>query len=93
MVLQKALKELDNSVDPNTFNELRADSIARTAKILCNDPNCKRIKIVKKGQDRVTFEFADKEAFDCVIESIEKQLNYMPPVRRTEIDEKLRIRT
>jgi hypothetical protein len=87
--MQKALKELDYSVDPNTFNEW-ADRIARTAKILCNDPNCKRIKIVKKGQDRVTFEFADKEAFDCVIESIEKQLNYMPPVQQ-EIYKKLKL--
>jgi len=46
--IQKGLKDLEHSVDPNTFNEW-ADRIARSAKLLCNDPNCKRIKIVKKG--------------------------------------------
>jgi hypothetical protein len=87
--IQKGLKDLEHSVDPNTFNEW-ADRIARSAKLLCDDPNCKRIKIVKKGEGRVTFEFADKGAFGCVIKSIEKQLNYMPPVQQ-EIFKKLKL--
>jgi hypothetical protein len=79
--IQKALKDLEHSVDPNTFNEW-ADRIARTAKQLCNDPNCERIKIVKAGQGRVTFEFADKDAIDCGIKSIKNHLNSMPNIQQ-----------
>ncbi len=79
--IQKTIKDLEQSVDPNTFNEW-ADRIARTAKQLCNDPDCKRIKIVKAGQGKVNFWFADKEAVDCVNKSIERHLNSMPIVQK-----------
>jgi hypothetical protein len=79
--IQKRLKGIEESLDPNTFNEW-ANRIAITAKQLCNDPDCKRIKIINTGQGRVTYQFTDKEAVDCVIKSIESHLNSMPDAQR-----------
>lgn len=69
--IQKMLKDLEESED--TFNEL-ANRIANTAKQICNDPDCKRIKIIETDQGRINFEFADKEAIDCAIQSIQRHL-------------------
>ena len=44
--IQKMLKDLEESEDPTTFNEW-ANRIANTAKQICNDPDCKRIKIIE----------------------------------------------
>ncbi|MGA7370593.1 MAG: hypothetical protein WBX01_15805 [Nitrososphaeraceae archaeon] len=52
--------------------------IANTAKQICNDLDCKRIKIIETDQGRINFEFADKEAIDCVLQSIQKHLPAMP---------------
>jgi hypothetical protein len=87
--IQNQIKDLQQSVDPNTFNEW-ANRIAITAKQLCNDPNCERIKIVKAGQGKVSFQIVDKEAIDCVIKSIERHLSSMPDLQR-EIFKKLRV--
>ena len=75
--IQKMLKDLEESEDPFTFNEW-ANRIANTAKQICNDPDCKRIKIIETDQGRINFEFTDKEAIDCVIQSIERHLTAMP---------------
>jgi hypothetical protein len=75
--IQKMLKDLEESEDPFIFNEW-ANRIATTAKQICNDPDCKRIKIIETDQGRINFEFADKEAINCVIQSIQKHLEAMP---------------
>lgn len=75
--IQKMLKDLEESEDTITFNEL-ANRIANTAKQICNDPDCKRIRITETDQGRINFEFADKEAIDCVIQSIQRHLTAMP---------------
>jgi hypothetical protein len=74
--IQKMLKDLEKSEDPFTFNEW-ANRIANTAKQICNDPDCKRIRIIETDQGRINFEFADKEAIDCVIQSIQRHLTAM----------------
>ncbi|HEY7227963.1 MAG TPA: hypothetical protein VH481_07545 [Nitrososphaeraceae archaeon] len=74
---QKHLRDLASSADPNTFNEW-AKRIGRTAKEICNDPDCKRIKLIKSEYGKVKFQFADKEAVDCVIQAIKTYLNSMP---------------
>ena len=40
--IQKHLRDLAGSADPNTFNEW-ANRVGTTAKEICNDPDCKRI--------------------------------------------------
>jgi len=63
---KKMLKDLDGSEDPTIFNEW-ANRVAHTAKQICSDPDCKRIKIIETDQGRLNFEIADKEAIDCGI--------------------------
>jgi hypothetical protein len=75
--IQEMLKDLEESEDPFTFNEW-ANRIGNAAKQICNDPDCKRIKIIERDQGRINFEFADKEAIDCVIQSIQRHLTAMP---------------
>jgi hypothetical protein len=65
-------------------------TITRTAKQLCNEPDCKRIKLIKTGQAKSSYHFTDKEAIDCVIKSIDSHLNSMPAMQQ-KIFEKLRI--
>ena len=75
--IQKHLRDLASSADPNTFNEW-ANCVGRTAKEICKDTDCKRIKLIKNGYGKVKFQFADKEAVDCVIQAIKTHLNSMP---------------
>jgi hypothetical protein len=75
--IQEMLKDLEESEDPFTFNKW-ANRIANTAKQICSDPDCKRIKIIETDQGRINFEFADKEAIDCAIQSIQRHLTAMP---------------
>jgi len=79
--IQKHLRDLASSADPNTFNEW-ADRIGRTAKEICNDPDCKRIKLIKDEYGKIKFQFADKEAVDCVIQAIKTHLNSMPKTQQ-----------
>ena len=74
---QKNLRDLASISDPNKFNEW-ANRVARTAKEICNDPDCKRIKLIKNEYGKVKFQFADREAVDCVIQAIKTHLNSMP---------------
>jgi hypothetical protein len=73
--IQKNAQDLEEFEDP--FNEW-ANRIANTAKQICNDPDCKRIKIIETDQGRINFEFTDKEAINCVIQSIQRYLTAMP---------------
>ena len=82
------LKGLDGSEDPTIFNEW-ANRIAHTAKQICNDSDCNRIKIIETDQGRLNFEIADKDAIDCVIQSIQRHLTIMPGTQQ-EIFNKLK---
>jgi len=79
--VQNYLNELASSADPNSFNEW-ANRVRGTAKGICNDPECKRIKLIKNGYGKVKFQFADKEAVDRVIQAINTHLNSMPTVQQ-----------
>jgi hypothetical protein len=81
--IQKMIKDIGKSIDPNTFTDW-TDRVGRTAKQICNDPDCKRIKINKIAPGKVNFEFADKEAIDCVNQSIQSHLHSMPPIIQEE---------
>lgn len=75
--IQRNLEDLPSISDPSTFNEW-ANRVARSAKEICNDPECKRIKLIKNEYGKVKFQFADREAVDCVIQAIKTHLNSMP---------------
>jgi hypothetical protein len=77
--INKLAKEFEHS--PEDFNEW-ANRVTRTAKQLCNDSECKRIKLVRVGHGEVDYEFKDREAIDCVIQSIRSHLNSMPFVQQ-----------
>ncbi len=79
--IQKHLRDLASTADPNTFNKW-ANRIGRTAKEICNDPGCKRIKLIKDEYGKLKFQFADKEAVDCVIQAIKTHLNSMPKTQQ-----------
>jgi hypothetical protein len=74
---QKHLRDLTRGADPSTFNEW-AIRVERTAKEICNDSGCNRIKLIKNEYGKVKFQFADNEAVDCVIQAIKTHLNSMP---------------
>ncbi|HEY6950059.1 MAG TPA: hypothetical protein VI146_05565 [Nitrososphaeraceae archaeon] len=79
--IQKHMRDLASSADPNTFNAW-ANRIGRTAKEICNDPDCKRIKLIKDEYGKIKFQFADKEAVDCVIQAIKTHLDSMPKTQQ-----------
>jgi len=76
---QDMINDLGRGLDPNVFANW-ADTITRTAKLICNDPECKRIKLKHTQRLGIEFEFADKEAIDCVISAIRQHMNSIPIV-------------
>lgn len=78
--LDKVTKTLDGmvkDVEPERFAEW-ADKIEKAAKVMCNDPDCKRITFkVKKGTTKISISVKDKEALECVRKSIKKHLSSM----------------
>jgi hypothetical protein len=79
--IQKQLREIQRNVDPTAFNEW-ANHIARSAKVICNDPDCKRIRLTKDKEGNSIFEFSDTAAIDCVIQSIKNHMHEMPLVQK-----------
>lgn len=75
--LQKTLKDLAIGTDPTVFAQW-GEKIQISAKNLCNDHESERIKFEHTQELGFRFEFADKEAIDCVIMAIKQQLNSMP---------------
>jgi len=81
--LNESVKLIDDIVKgiSNDVNSM-IEKIIKTAKEICNDPDCKRIK--RKGSTAegreilVNLEFADKGAIDCMIQAIKKYLDTMP---------------
>ena len=69
-----------HNADPNTFNEW-ANQIGKSAKEICNGPECKRIRLSKEDNGTVRFEFADSGVVDCVIQAIKNQLGSKPTIQ------------
>lgn len=79
--IQKHLREIQRNADPNVFNEW-ANRVAKGAKVVCDDPECKRIRLTKDEQGNMMFEFSDTGAIECVIQSIKDQIHLMPVVQK-----------
>ncbi len=79
--IQKFLGDYQKGLEPQTFDEW-ANRVTQTAKEICNDPDCKRIRRLQQqdtGNLRLNVEFADKEAIDCMLRAIDKLQKSMPP--------------
>lgn len=81
--IQKFLDDYKQGLERQTFDEW-ANRVTQTAKELCSDPDCKRIKLQQKQQQdtgnlSLNFEFADKEAIDCMLKAIDQLQESMPP--------------
>lgn len=81
--IQRFLDDYKKGLESQTFDEW-ANRVTQTAKELCNDPDCKRIKLQQKQQQdtenlSLNVEFADKEAIDCMLKAIDQYQESMPP--------------
>ena len=74
---QDMTKGIAHEFEPNVFADW-ANAIERTAKEICHDPECKRIKFKHTQKLGFEFTFADKEAVDCVIKAINQRKDSMP---------------
>ena len=71
--LKETINNFENLQRGFTSNVLLdwTETIAQTAKEICNDPDCKRIKFIYTEGSGFEFEIADKEAVDCIIKAIQ----------------------
>ena len=63
------LENLKHGLDPDVVLDW-AETIEKTAKKICNDPHCKRIKFKYTEENGFEFVVSDKEAADCIIRAI-----------------------
>ena len=68
--LQNRLTDLERVTAPNVLLDW-AETIEQTAKEICNDPDCNRIKFKYTEESGFEFEISDKEAADCIIKAIQ----------------------
>lgn len=75
--IEKTLDDMVKDLEPGGFAKW-ATIIEKTAKEICKDLDCKRIKFKpKNGTTTISMEFADKEAIDCLKKAIERHKNSM----------------
>lgn len=88
----KSLDNLKNQINPDIQFEW-AVKITQVAKEMCNDPDCKRIKLErsKNSQNGLNFQwvFSDNDSIDCVIKAIKNNANNMPPIIRTIFEDRI----
>jgi len=72
--LQNPLNDLQDGISPNVLLDW-AKTIEQTAKEICNDPDCKRMKFKYEQESGFVFEVSDKEAVDCIIKAIQEYEN------------------
>ena len=61
-------------MSPNVILEW-VETIEKTAREICNDPDCKRIQLKYNQESGIAFEVLDKEAVDCIIKAIKEYDN------------------
>lgn len=75
--MKKMMDDMINDLEPESFAKW-AKRIEKTAKEICNDPDCKRLSFKpEKGKETISISVKDKEAIDCIKKSIEQHLNSM----------------
>lgn len=74
----KFVKDFEKGLQPEGFDEW-ANRVSRTAKELCNDPDCKRIRLRPDATKKaLEVDCEDREAVDCVLQSIARHQKSMP---------------
>lgn len=74
----KAIDDIQYGLDPNIFNEWTL-LVEKTAKEICNDPDCKRIRLYTSNSGFI-YKFSDKEGIDCLLSAIKQHIESMPTV-------------
>ena len=75
--IKKSLDQMIQDLEPEGFAEW-ATKIEKTAKEICKDPDCKRIKFKpKKGKTSISMSFADEEALECLKKAIAQHKSSM----------------
>lgn len=88
--IQKMLDNMVNDLQPEGFAEW-ANKIEKTAKEICKDPDCKRIKFKPKvGKTEVSIIVTDKEALECLKKAIDHHKGSMSLGLRTFYDQVLK---
>ena len=72
--LQNPLNDLQDGISPNVLLNW-AKTLEQTAKEICNDPDCKRMKFKYEQESGFVFEVSGKEAVDCIIKVIQEYEN------------------
>lgn len=71
--IQDYLQKMQDDVEPDGLAKW-AETLESTAKKICNDPDCKRIKF-KVESTTLKWEFKDSKAIECMLKSIEQHYN------------------
>lgn len=75
--IQKNLDQMIKDLEPAGFAEW-ANKIEKTAKQICKDPDCKRIKFKpKKDETSISITVTDMEALECLRKAIEQHKQSM----------------
>ncbi|KAG2477239.1 MAG: hypothetical protein NPMRTH1_1250020 [Nitrosopumilales archaeon] len=74
--IDKMLADMIHDLEPEGFMQW-ANTIEKTAKEICNDPDCKRIKFKANKDMKISMNFADVEAIECLKKAIKQHLNSM----------------
>jgi hypothetical protein len=72
--MQHRLTDLERVTDPDILLDW-AENIEQTAKKICNDPDCNRIKFRYTEESGFVFEISDKEAVNSIIKAIQEYDN------------------
>lgn len=73
---KNVIKELQDSFEP-TIQDRWTNNVANRAKEICDDPDCKRIRL-KRNEHGTSIEFDDAFAVDCIVKAIEELNKDMP---------------
>lgn len=84
----KTLEEMIRGLEPDVIAQW-VDMVEQTAKKLCNDPDCKRIKF-EFVNNTFVFHTADIKALDCVIQALKQHLASMPSTTRNILSQILK---
>lgn len=75
--IEKMLDKMVTDLEPAGFAQW-VNKIEKTAKQICKDPDCKRIKFKPKtGKTEISMEVTDKEALECLKKAIQQYKNSM----------------
>ena len=70
---KKMFDDMANDLEPKGLVRW-AETLEKTAKEICDDPDCKRINF-KVKDSKLSYSFADSKAIDCMLKAIEQHYN------------------